>query len=263
MKKEIVFIIILFILPFSCTKENVNRHQSSKITLVKDAAAFAAAASDRSSSSSDPFELKNINFSGDSIDITLAYSGGCEQHSFTVLWNGALIGTNPPEFDLIIKHNSNGDACEAYITETISFALSDLGESVILPDASFSVMNGSDPADSVVYSGTETEIKFAESDTCNTFVTARYAICGYGLFGNLWFALDDSISAGIPDYYFHKYLKPVAIIDNLKGFTPVQGKRYKIGGKIDYGDYFPDILMCMAYAGPSLPVKIMCIKEIN
>jgi hypothetical protein len=264
MKKISFFLMMLLLLTFShCKKEKTSTLKSSEVILVKDQAAFNAAASDRSSSVSDPFELKNISYTGDSVEVTVAYSGGCEQHSFEIIWNEGVTSTNPPEIDLIIKHNANSDACEAYITETLSFALTDLGESVIYPDISLNVLNGGDPADSVIYNGNETEIRFAESDTCNTFVTARNAICGWGLYGNLWFALDDSISAGIPEYYFHKYLQPVAISDNIKGFVPVQGKRYKIGGKIDHGNYFPDILMCMAYAGPSLPIKILCIKEIN
>jgi len=55
----------------------------------------------------------------------------------------------------------------------------------------------------------------------------------------------------------------VAINSNIQGFVPVAGKRYKIGGRIDRNNYFPDIVMCLAYAGPSVPIKIMCIKPVN
>ena len=258
-----LFMMLMLITFFCCQKENKVEQKSSRIVLTNDQAAFNAAVSNRSAVSSDAFDLKSIILKGDSVEVSVAYPGGCEQHSFEFIWNGAITKTNPPGIDLIIKHNANGDACEAYITETLTFALTDLDESVVFPDVSFSVLNGGDPADSVVYSRDETDFGFTESDTCNTLVTARYAICGYGLYGNLWFALDDSISAGIPNYYFHKYLQPVAISSSINGFVPVEGKRYKIGGRVDRGNYFPGVVVCLAYAGPSIPIKIMCIKAMN
>ena len=241
----------------------MSNHKSSVIILTKGQTAFNAASSDRSSAASDPFELKGIILKGDSVDVTVVYSGGCAVHSFEFIWNEAITNSNPPVIDLIIKHDANGDACKTNITETLTLGLNNLGEGVKFPDVSFSVLNGGDPDDSVKYTGNESEIKFAESDTCNTLVTARYAICGYGLYGNLYFALDDSMSAGMGNFYFHKYLQPVAISSNINGFVPVEGKRYKIGGRIDNGNYFPNAVMCMAYAGPSLPIKIMCIKAMN
>jgi hypothetical protein len=124
-------------------------------------------------------------------------------------------------------------------------------------------MNGGNAIDSVTCKGNETEIRFVESDTCNVFVTAKSAICAYGLYGNIWFALDDSVKAGVDNYYFYKYLRPVATSSTIRGFVPVAGKRYRIGGRIDNGNYFPQIALCLAYPGPSIPIKIMCIKAVN
>ncbi len=264
MKTSGYFLMMLLLPAFSaCTKEGTGDKDSSRVTLTKDASAYAAVAADRSSLSSDPLDLKGIVLKGDSVEVSVAYSGGCKQHSFEFIWNGAVAKTNPPEINLFIRHRANGDACEAYITEKLTFSVTDLLESITCPEVTFNVMNGGNSADSVTYKGDETEIRFAESDTCNVLVTASSAICGTGLYGSLWFALDDSIRAGAGNYYFHKYLQPVAISSNIRGFVPVAGKRYKIGGRIDRGNYFPDVVMCLAYPGPSVPVKIMCIKEMN
>jgi hypothetical protein len=263
MKTSDFLLILLLLITFSyCKQVNTAQQKSSRIILVKDQAAFNAAASNRSAVSSAPFNLNQIIFKGDSVEVSVTYSGGCEQHSFEFIWNGVITGTNPPAIDLIIQHNSNGDSCKAHITETLTFPLTALTGNVIVPDASLSVMNGGNASDSIVYHGNETAFNFTESDTCNTLVTARNAPCGWGLYGNLWFALDDSISAGIPNYFFHKYLQPVSISSNITGFTPVPGKRYKVGGRKDNGNYFPGP-MCMIYAGPSIPIKIMCIKAMN
>lgn len=264
MKTPFYFLMMLLLLIFSaCTNEAADDKASSRVIFTNDASAYAAIASDRSSISSDPFDLKSIILKGDSVEVSVAYSGGCERHSFEVIWDGAVAKTNPPQINLFIKHHANGDGCEAYISEKLTFSLTALTESIAYPEVTFNVMNGGNIADSVTYKGDETEIRFIESDTCNVLVTASGIICGTGLYGNLWFALDDSIRAGSGNYYFHKYLQPVAISSNIKGFVPVAGKRYKIGGRIDRGNYFPDVVMCLAYSGPSIPVKIMCIKEVN
>ena len=263
MKTPVYLVMMLLLLTFSaCTKEETDQN-ASRIILTNDQAAFYTIASNRSSLNSDPFDLKSIIFKGDNVEVNVAYAGGCKRHSFEVIWNGAIIKTNPPSIDLVIKHNANGDACEAYITEKLTFSLTDLVEGETYPDVNFNIMNGGDLTDSVTYKADETEIRYTGSDTCNMVVTARSAICGYGLYGNLWFALDDSISAGMGNYYFHKYLQPVAISSNIHGFVPVAGKRYKIGARIDHGNYFPGVVTCLAYAGPSVPVKIICIQAIN
>jgi hypothetical protein len=264
MKTPGYFSMILLLLTFfACSKEGTENKDSSLVNLVNDPSVYAAVAADRSSLTSDPFDLKGITQKGDSVEITVAYSGGCKQHSFEVIWNGAVAENNPPEINLFIKHHANGDVCEGYITEKLIISLTNLTESITYPNATFNVMNGGNISDSVAYKGNVTEIRFAESDTCNVLVTASSAICGNGLYGNLWFALDDSIRAGAVNYYFHKYLQPVSINSNIKGFVPVAGKRYRIGARIDRGNYFTDVVMCLAYSGPSVPVKIMCIREIN
>lgn len=263
MKTSNYLLILLLLITFSyCKKVNTGEPKSSRIILTKDLAAFNTADSNRSAVSSAPFDLNQITLTGDSVEVSVAYSGGCEQHTFEIIWNGVITGTNPPAIDLIIQHNANGDSCKAHITETLTFPLTALTGNVIVPDASLSVLNGGNASDSIVYHGNETAFNFIGSDTCNTFVTARNAPCGWGLYGNLWFALDDSISAGVPGYFLHKYLQPVSISSNITGFVPVLGKRYKIGGRKDNGYYFPGPI-CMIYAGPSIPIKIMCIKAMN
>lgn len=263
MKAPVYFLMMLLVAFSACTKQVADDKNSSRVTLTNDASVYAAVAADRSSTISDPFDLKSVTLKDDSVEVTVAYSGGCKQHSFDVIWNGAVAKTNPPEISLFIKHHANDDACETYVTEKLTFSLTNLTGSISYPDATFNVMNGGNSVDSVAYKGSETEIRFVESDTCNVLVKASNAICGTGLYGNLWFALDDSIRAGTSNYYFHKYLQPVAINSNIKGFVPVAGKRYKIGARIDRGNYFPDVVMCLAYSGPSVPVRIMCIKAVD
>jgi hypothetical protein len=166
------------------------------------------------------------------------------------------------------------DMCEAYITETLAFSVNDLTTVVSLDTLCVSILNGCTPADSISsggwdpsdstdYDDGDIKITFPEGDVCQVSVTALNVICGTGLYNNLWFALDDSISTGFENYFFHKYLQPVAIESSISGFKPVSGKRYKIGARIQKEHDFMDIPVCLAYSGPSEPVRIMCIEELK
>ncbi|MDA9774234.1 hypothetical protein N9B82_04680 [Saprospiraceae bacterium] len=74
--------------------------------------------------------INSVSWNGECLDISYTYSGGCEEHELSVITNGAIIKTDPPIAELIIKHN-NTDQCEALITEVISY---DLGENYFLND---------------------------------------------------------------------------------------------------------------------------------
>ena len=49
---------------------------------------------------------------GDSLRVTVSYSGGCSEHSFAVA--SSLAGT-----ELWLRHDANGDSCEAYLTQDL------------------------------------------------------------------------------------------------------------------------------------------------
>lgn len=75
----------------------------------------------------DPFEIDTLFFKEDCIDIVVWYSGGCRTHEFTLVKLPIFCGTPPvPPPTLLLSHNANRDACEAYIQEIISFDLTSL-----------------------------------------------------------------------------------------------------------------------------------------
>lgn len=76
---------------------------------------------------SDPFTINGAKINGDCLEILLSFGGGCKAHEFVMTYQKL------PNFDkysgqLILGHNSHGDMCEAYITQTVSFDLSPLKE---------------------------------------------------------------------------------------------------------------------------------------
>lgn len=266
MKKYIpILITLLVILAVSCDKgKNDTNDNVSGVMLTKSPSRYIDVKSNPSAENSDPFELGEIVINGDNVEITVSYSGGCQPHSFEIIWDETISLSNPPGINILITHDANGDNCEAYITETISFPLDSLYAGAGAGEVAIGGFSGWDSSDSSVFEGNKYEFGFEESEICNLTVTAREAMCGWGLYESTWFALDDSISAGIPGIYYTKFLQPVSVSESLADFVPVGGKKYLIGAKIDYSDHdYSDIIMCLAYPGPSIPVKIFCIEEVK
>lgn len=81
---------------------------------------------------SDPFELGEAVIEGDVLKITVSYSGGAAEHDFTLYWSGISTRSLPPQLPMSLKHNANGDAAEAMITETIELDLTSLNKPCVL-----------------------------------------------------------------------------------------------------------------------------------
>jgi hypothetical protein len=271
-----ILYLLVIIAAVSCNRvpDNSDNNFKSELTIKGSASEFLDLRSGNISTENDPFVLEDLKIIGDSVYITVSYSGGCKQHSFEIVWSEELTETEPPSTSLIIVHNANGDNCEAYITETLLFSIDDLSESVSFDTICVNIINGTSVTDSLSVGGwnpSDTtdvgddtyEIVFTEGNTCLVEVTARKVICGAGLYDNLWLALKDTVSTGIEGYFFGKYLQPVAIADELKSFVPVEGRKYLVGATIQKAHPYDAVIVCLAYSGPSVPVKINCITEIK
>ncbi|MDY0098787.1 MAG: hypothetical protein RBR81_06270 [Bacteroidales bacterium] len=271
--KSYVLLLLIMIPLFSCKRDEVKEAGSSELILTKSASGYTDAIAGNSSYRSDPFDLRSMTIAGNTVTITVSYPGGCMKHTFEIIWNETLTDTRPSRTDFVIIHNANGDGCEAYITDTLIFEVADLVDTLSFDTVFVNISNASDPGDSASFGGWNPadtlsnddgryDVVFRESDICEFNVTAARVICGAGLWDNLWLALGDSISTGIENYYFHKYLQPVAIDEKFSGFVPVQGKRYSIGARIQRAHPYLSIPVCEAWSGPSEPVRIMCIEQI-
>jgi len=263
--KLFIMVLLASLMICSCSKssDNSNAVVKSEIVLTKSGDDYAAAYANRFSAISSPFDLKGITVVDNHVEISVGYSGGCRKHDFEIIWDEKVDYGNPPSINLIIIHRDNGDTCEAYITENLVFTGTALLDNILSMEYSVNVSSGYSPDDSIDYSGNEYAFNFVEGDTCNTIVEAKRAICGIGLYQNLWFALEGQISAGIEGYYFNQFLQPVDVVPGLSSFVPVEGEKYLIGGRIERNNAFSDVPVCLAYPGPSIPIKITCIQHIE
>lgn len=60
---------------------------------------------------------------GDTLTITVSFSGGCAPHDFTLITAAAFMESAPVLLDLFLTHDDHGDSCEAYPTERHAFDL--------------------------------------------------------------------------------------------------------------------------------------------
>jgi hypothetical protein len=64
---------------------------------------------------------------GDTLQVSVGYGGGCEEHTFQICWpDGAFAESAPVQATLEIWHGGPVDNCEAWVAETLSFDLTPL-----------------------------------------------------------------------------------------------------------------------------------------
>ncbi len=74
----------------------------------------------------DAAKIDSIGIVGEKISIKVSYSGGCKEHVFRLyVWHG-FSKTNPLQAEIFLSHDARDDQCEAYLTGTYDFDLSEL-----------------------------------------------------------------------------------------------------------------------------------------
>ena len=77
------------------------------------------------------FVISGWSVSGDFLDATFEYSGGCEIHDFQLCWDGTFMESWPVQAALIAQDYGPADPCLAYITEIRTFDLAPLSDAWI------------------------------------------------------------------------------------------------------------------------------------
>lgn len=72
--------------------------------------------------SMDMFAMDTAYVKGDSLHLTVSYSGGCARHRFD-LWRLPVHSPDTKQFEVLLSHTSNDDPCDAWLTSELSFSL--------------------------------------------------------------------------------------------------------------------------------------------
>ena len=89
--------------------------------IVYTGAVFIGDAGDRFGT--DKYALNFATITDDILNISVSYSGGCENHRFTLVVSDTFLESFPVQLSASIAHNANGDTCEAYPTDNYRFDL--------------------------------------------------------------------------------------------------------------------------------------------
>ena len=71
----------------------------------------------------DDYVLNSAEITGDTLTASVSYSGGCRAHVFTVVVGASFVDSSPVSLPADLRHDGNGDSCEAFPTESYAFDL--------------------------------------------------------------------------------------------------------------------------------------------
>lgn len=74
----------------------------------------------------DDYNLAAAGIKGDYLEVIVNYGGGCEEHEFTLFAEEGIMKSLPPQQNVYLVHENNGDMCEAGVNEKIIFDLKPL-----------------------------------------------------------------------------------------------------------------------------------------
>lgn len=100
----------------------------------------------------DPFDIDSVAIDKSILFAFVSYPGGCEEHSFTLFGSDAIAYSYPPQMFTTLVHDANGDACEAFLHDTLQFDLSPIAQAMG-DDFDILIIHVNKAPEDVVYDG--------------------------------------------------------------------------------------------------------------
>ena len=73
--------------------------------------------------------------------LNISYSGGCNEHDFTLVQDPLFCGTPPILITIKLNHNANNDLCNAWLTKDLCFDINTLYASYSSDELSIALSN--------------------------------------------------------------------------------------------------------------------------
>ncbi len=110
-------LLLLFILPLAaCDSESLQNHD---VSIVADSAVQIGGYTN-DDLTGDPFALNSARFEGQYLEMSVSFSGGCNEHDYSFFVSETVLLSDPPQLSMFVVHDDRDDFCDAYLTETIS-----------------------------------------------------------------------------------------------------------------------------------------------
>ena len=117
MNRLTVLLVLVSILTGSCQSDDEATINNSADAIILSSPPTAE---------SDPFALESARAEGTTVTAVVRYGGGCEDHQFRVYWDGIATKSIPPQMVVNVYHDDQGDTCEAYLIDMVSFDAQEL-----------------------------------------------------------------------------------------------------------------------------------------
>ena len=75
---------------------------------------------------SDPLTIEAATISGDALQATVRFGGGCERHRIALLISHVFMESHPVQIHTRLAHDAGGDMCKALLTRTLTIDLTPL-----------------------------------------------------------------------------------------------------------------------------------------
>lgn len=75
---------------------------------------------------SDPLTIEAATITGDALQATVRFGGGCARHRIALLISHVFMESHPVQVHARLAHDADGDVCKALLTRTLMFDLTQL-----------------------------------------------------------------------------------------------------------------------------------------
>lgn len=249
MKNILVLAVVLSV--FGCGEEEVIIERlpeaSSEITI----SSSSSLQIDRLTS--DQFNIVSATPYADHFEIIVEYGGGCEDHQFELLWDQHIAESFPMQtWMTLVKFKKEGLICDALVYDTLNI--------------DYALIENYDPEDMIVHlaNGSNNQMITLDSrattlitEDCTLEVETKRAICGYGIWGNLYFKLPQGFGA-----WEHVWLQPISGAEQFQLMNPAEASSVKVRVKPVFGyQWESDQGICQALPeGLIFPVEVLCME---
>ncbi|MEQ8555948.1 MAG: NigD-like C-terminal domain-containing protein [Cyclobacteriaceae bacterium] len=205
----------------------------------------------------DAYNIVGISPEEGKLNMYLSYSGGCQVHTFRVVWDGEVKEVNNyKEIFLKVFHQANEDPCEALLKPVITIDLKSVLGSIQTDDSTRIIVQNASNGRTITIDPLLAQIR--QTNICQLNTSFENSLCGYGIWQNNWFRLTDSLGTGD-----NIWLQPVAHNPEISSLIPTKGK-YDLGVTLLMGYQTPEDPSCLTIpSGQVIPVEVNCISRIE
>ena len=116
-----LFLLSVALFTLGCKTAKESAHHTPEISRLKITASLGEI-----NIPSDPIEITAVRVEGNTMFIDLNYTGGCEEHTFSVVGSEMISKSLPPIRSVQLIHASKGDQCKKIVEETLIVDISKL-----------------------------------------------------------------------------------------------------------------------------------------